>query len=404
MTLHDLLFDARRRRLFRRFSPGNGGEGNGIAGRIVGYLISAVLIAALILVGLHVLPLGARGGDVAHFVAPPGQLYMSQAGTIPVFVMRPDREVVRHGVARPVAGGLLRVEFYETPLPAFERTSEALLVEPGLSVLWVTATPANRKRLRQRIERLQDQVGLTIERVARSDAFARTYKPRLRDILSEAVIRAWREPRSQAVVDRLMKRGVPALRETMAGEAGDVLREHLGDAVWDMLKANWRRAFGVVLGGKLDYSPVNAALVEAWRDPRLRSAVRDLGTRLLALPESRQLSERLAVSLADTLVRDARLAQVIADMTADQRLIDEVRPLSQAFYDLAGAVPANLAGLGGENDVSPLAAHVFKSLGLDSRIDLILFVTSAHEARFAEEAADAYRSLRRVHPRKAPQS
>lgn len=404
MTLHDLLFGPRPHRLLRRLFLGNGDGGNGIAGRIVGYLISAALIAALVVVALHVMPLGVRGGQAAHFVLPPGRLYMTEAGTMPVFVMRPDRSVVRHGVARPTSSGLLRIDFYETPLPAFERTTEALLVEPGLSVLWVTATPENRHRLRQRIGRLQDQVGLTIERVVRSEAFARTYKPRLREILSEAIVRAWREPRSQAIVERLMKRAVPAVREAMAGEAGEVLRGHLNRAIWGMLKANWSRAFDAVLGGKLDYSPINEAIVETWRDPRLRAVVRDLGTRLLEMPESRQLSERLAVSLADTLVRDARLAEVIADMTSDQRLIEEVRPLSQAFYDVAGAVPANLAGLGGQSDISPLAAHVFKSLGPAARTDLVLFVTPTHEARFAEEAADSYRALRRVHPRKAQQS
>jgi hypothetical protein len=61
-------------------------------------------------------------------------------------------------------------------------------------------------------------------------------------------------------------------------------------------------------------------------------------------------------------------------------------------------VPRHLGGLGEQNDLNPLAAHVFKSMTLNAQVGFVMFVTPATRARIRQIDLDAAVPLRLDEP------
>jgi hypothetical protein len=313
-------------------------------------------------------------------------LRLSPSGTIPVFVVRRDQSAIRHGVARLQSDGVIRVEFYEQGLPELATTSEALLFQPGFAALWAVASDASQKELLERARAVQGQVGRTLERVIGSDAFNQQYRPVLRSILSDAVTAAWDDDRSRVAFDAMLQTADPMLRDMLRDEAGRILEIRLEHAFWEFIKTNWASPFYVITGDKVDYTPLSEAIQGVLRDPRLSDSLLQLGNQLLDTVEARILAERLAIGIIDALLRDHRVPDVAARLFWDARFRVEVQPLYEALVALAGALPRHLGGLGNENSLNPLAAHVFKAMTLNSATSLIVYVTPDRRDRI--ERAD----------------
>ena len=123
---------------------------------------------------------------------------------------------------------------------------------------------------------------------------------------------------------------------------------------------------------------------DAFADPELQSLLAAFGGRMLEVDETRLLAERLTIGAVDVLLRDPRLPKVAARMFADPQLRQQVKPLADALMALAAAVPRHLGGLGAENDLNPLAAHVFKAMTLNAPVGFVMFVTPATRARIRQ--------------------
>ena len=85
-------------------------------------------------------------------------------------------------------------------------------------------------------------------------------------------------------------------------------------------------------------------------------------------------------------------------MFADPLLREQVKPLADALMALAAAVPRHLGGLGQENDLNPLAGHVFKAMALTRPVGFVMFVTPATRARIRQIDPDAAVPLRLDQP------
>ena len=125
------------------------------------------------------------------------------------------------------------------------------------------------------------------------------------------------------------------------------------------------------------------------RDPRLRDSLLKLGNEVLDTREARILAERLAIGIIDALLRDHRVPDVAARLFWDPRFRAEVQPLYAALVALAGAVPRHLGGLGAENSLNPLAAHVFKAMTLSGATSIIVYVTPDRRDRIERADPDA---------------
>jgi hypothetical protein len=364
-------------------------SGNGRWRKLPGLTVSLIIVAAFVAAGWTVVPRGDPAGDVRYYQAPAERVRLSPTGTMPVFVMRHDQSAIRNGVARVEPGGIVRVEFYRERLPEMATATDALLFQPGFAALWAAASDASQKELLQRAQAVQGQVGQTLERVIGSDAFNREYRPILRAILTDAVTAAWDDARSKVAFDALLGTADPMLRDMLQDEAGKILEARLERAFWQFLKTNWASPIYVITGDTIDYTPLSEAIQGVLRDPRLRDSLLRLGNEVLDTREARILAERLAIGIIDALLRDHRVPDVAARLFWDPRFRAEVQPLYAALVALAGAVPRHLGGLGAENSLNPLAAHVFKAMTLSGATSMIVYVTPDRRDRIERADPDA---------------
>jgi hypothetical protein len=363
--------------------------GNGRWRKLPGLTVSLLIVAAFVAAGWTVVPRGGPAGSVRYYHAPAERLHLSPTGTMPVFIMRHDQSAIRQGVARVEPGGVVRVEFYQESQPEMATASEALLFQPGFAALWAAASDTSQKELLQRAQAVQGQVGQTLERVIGSDAFNREYRPILRAILTDAVTAAWDDARSKVAFDALLGTADPMLRDMLQDEAGKILEARLEHAFWEFLKTNWASPIYVITGDSIDYTPLSEAIQGVLRDPRLRDSLLRLGNEVLDTREARILAERLAIGIIDALLRDHRVPDVAARLFWDPRFRAEVQPLYAAMVALAGAVPRHLGGLGVENSLNPLAAHVFKAMTLSGATSMIVYVTPDRRDRIERADPDA---------------
>jgi hypothetical protein len=363
--------------------------GNGRWRKLPGIAVSLLIVGAFVGAGWQVMPRGEPTGGVMFYQAPAERLHLSVTGTMPVFVMRQDQSAIRHGVARVQPDGLIRVDLYDEALPEFATTSEALLFQPGFAALWAAASEASQKELLKRAEAVQGQVGRTLEQVMGSEVFNREYRPALRAILTDAVTAAWDGDRSKVAFDSLLATADPMLRDMLRDEAGKIMEVRLERAFWEFIKTNWASPLYVITGDQIDYTPLSEAIQGVLQDPRLSDALLRLGNQVLDTHESRIFAERLAIGIIDALLRDHRVPDVAARLFWDARFRDEVQPLYEALVALGGALPRHLGGLGNENSLNPLAAHVFKAMTLNSATSLIVFVTPDRRDRIERADPDA---------------
>ncbi|MCK0209427.1 hypothetical protein MWN33_15440 [Starkeya koreensis] len=360
-----------------------------------GVVVSAAIIAGFVGAAYRVLPHAPSPARMMYF-REPQPATIGYTGTVPVFVMKPDHSVVRHGTAEMGAGGLIRVDLFPSTINEYANATEALLADPSLGILWAAATDTSQAELRHRITLVQDMAAQTIERVITSDVFTDDYRPVLRAMLTDAISSAWRDPRTQKAVEGLLANAEPALRRTLNGEVRQILVSRLSAAIWQMLRANWANAFGVPFGYELDYEPAIRAMTETLADPRLQHVLLGFGRAQLETREARQLAERLVIGSFDALMRDRRVPATVSQMFWDVRLRAMLRPFTNSLFALAGALPQHLGGLGSESTLNPLAAHVFKAFAVASRTPLILLVTPADLDRLQTMESDTAVTLQRV--------
>lgn len=339
-----------------------------------GMLVSLGIIAGFVGAAWRVLPHAPSDERVLYFrEAPP--LTITYSGTVPVFVMKPDHSVVRHGVATIGPAGRIRVDLFPSTMGAYAEATEAILADPSLGVLWAAASDSSQAQLRHRITQVQDNAAQAIERIITSDVFTNEYRPMLRAMLTDAISSAWRDPRTQKAVEGLLANAQPAMRRALDGQVREILVSRLSAAIWQMLRANWANALGVPFGYQLDYEPAIRAMTETLADPRLQQVLLNFGRSQLETAEARQLTERIVIGSIDALMRDPRVPTVVTQMFWDVRLRAMLRPFTDSLFALAGALPQHLGGLGSESTLNPLAAHVFKAFAVASRTPLIMLVT-----------------------------
>src|SRR5258708_2192180 len=130
-------------------------RGSGLA-RLASAGVSFLLILTITYAGWIVVP---------HAVAIDSGAVYQEAGrgsaeaprVIPVFVMRADHSVVRHGIAILEANGRVSVNLFASTASEQPQATEALLFEPTVAVLWAVSSESARGELKQRFDDVQKQ-------------------------------------------------------------------------------------------------------------------------------------------------------------------------------------------------------------------------------------------------------
>jgi hypothetical protein len=315
---------------------------------------------------------------------------------LPVFVMRANHTVIRHGTAVLEADGRFSVRIFSSAVASQPEATDALLFDPNFSVLWAAASDESRSELKERLNTVQDEGARAIESIITSDVFTRSYRPVLRAILTDAVSQAWEDPKTQAAFQDVLVSSDAAFKERLRAGVEAIVIARVNDAVWDMMQSNWLNALGVPLGYSLDYTPILRAVQATFLDPRLQQVFMQFGNERLSTDEARRLAERIVIGVVDALMRDRRVPNIVSEMIWDPRLRELVAPFTDAAVALGTALPRDLGGLGAATSLNPLAAHVFKSILLGQHTPLILFVTPAERQKIERLEPDAARLLRPV--------
>jgi hypothetical protein len=366
-------------------------RGDGLA-RVIGAGVSSLLILVIVFAGWTVIP-HAVAIDSGEVYQESGQESGNAPRLVPVFVMRPDHSVVRHGTAILEANGRLSVNFFASTAAFQRQASEGLIFPPTIAVLWAVASESARGELKQRFDDVQTQATGAVEKLITSDIFTNVYRPALRAILTDAVAHAWEDQKTRSAFTELLSSSDAAFKDKLSNGLETIIIARIRDAVWDMLETNWLNAFGVPLGYDLDYTPVSRAVATTLLDPRLQQTLMEFGSERLGTDEARRLAERIVVGAVEKLMSDQRIPDVVTAMFWDPRLRELVRPFTDATVALGAALPRDLGGLGPTATLNPLAGHVFKAVLLGQHTPLILFVTPEERARIERLAPNAAKRL-----------
>jgi hypothetical protein len=371
-------------------------SGNERLARIASVVVSFVLGLGIVSAGWLVLPGPAAGNAERLYEGPSPAEATSAPQLLPVFVMRPDHSVIRHGVAIWQSNGVFTVRVFPSTEYDEPLASDALLFEPSMAVLWAAATDSSREELKRRLNALQEEAAKAIETVITSDVFTNSYRPVLRASLTEVVSRAWEDPETQTAVEELLLSSDAEFKRVVQGDLKAIVVGRINDAVWQMLEANWLNALGMPFGYELDYTPVLEAVTATLVDPRFQKSFIAFGSERLGTEEARRLAERIAIGVADALMRDQRVPKIVNQMFWDPQLRRLLDPFMEAVASLIGALPRHLGGLGSESSLNPLAAHIFKAMALGERTPLILLVTPEDRDRIERLESDAATFLKPV--------
>lgn len=349
-------------------------------GRGVGLLVSCLLISGFLYAGSIVIP---RAGGAEPLVYALPEPVSFRRRSLPVFIMRKDRSVVRHGTAEFAPGDHVLVDIFDSVNTEQPEKMEALLFDSGIPVLWAAVSNASQEELSRRISLVQEEGATAVKRVATSQVFIEDYRPRLSAMLAQSLAAAWKNPGTQASFKAFLEDSDPVLRAFVANSVRQILLERLGATLWKMAQTNWTKAFGLPFGYELDYGPVLEEVFGLLKDPDIRRMLLAFGNERLASPEARRLIEHMAIITIDGLLKDPRFPALITEMAGDERLRDMLRPFGEAVASLAGNLPRLLGGLGNENNLNPLAAYVFRAFALGVESPLILYVTPDERRRIA---------------------
>src|ERR1700720_1426698 len=142
-------------------------RGSGLA-RWASAGVSVLLILLIAYAGWTVVP-HAVAIDSGEVYQEAGRQSADAPRVIPVFVMRPDHSVVRHGTAILEANGRVSVNLFASTASEELQATDALLFEPTVAVLWAVAPEKARTDLKQRFENAQQQAAKAIEALITSD-------------------------------------------------------------------------------------------------------------------------------------------------------------------------------------------------------------------------------------------
>lgn len=350
-------------------------------GRGSGLVVSCALVAGFVYTGSTVFPRADVTEPLVYLSSDPISFKRS---SLPVFLMQADRNVVRHGTAELAPGNHVVVDTFDSMKAQQPGKMEALLFESGLPVLWAATSAESHDELNRRISLVQEEGAMAVKRVITSQTFVEHYRPRLSAMLAQSLAAAWKAPHTQVVFEAFLKDSDPVLRAFIADDIKDILLDRLSATLWEMARTNWSNALGIPFGYEIDYGPALEAVTGILRDPGLRRALLAFGNDRLASHDLRQFLEHMVVSMTDGMLKDPGFPALVAEMMGDQRLRDMLRPFGEAVASLAGSLPRLLGGLGGENSLNPLAAHVFRAFALGVESPLVLYLTPDDRRRIAQ--------------------
>lgn len=284
----------------------------------------------------------------------------------PVFVLHEDGSALRFGVAALEAPGVIRVGLYDTFQPRFPDAMIALSLPGDGRLLWLLASPDERRALREQADALALGVSWAVTEILRSDAFAADYRDPLWALLRSDARSAWDSLRESPAWRDLAHRYQTVLRQTAIHDLQPIMERQLQGIVPRMLRANALRLVDPFHDRTWDLDPIEDDLKEMLREVQERGLIEQTSLQLLQTPQTLAFLKQFVDVVGTTLAHDTDLIALVGRMTEDLRF----RP-----YTEAATTPLfNLGRTGARLLVSPRA---------DSKLNLVA-ATAIHTAVAAQ--------------------
>lgn len=344
--------------------------------------ISATLALLLIVAATYVLPIRLwRDSASRTWQVPHGGPALAGGSDIPVFCMRSRKQATRCGIATVRDDARIGFALYGADYSADRAIP--VLASADVGLLWALADPQERAKVQASASGLAGQLIASVEDVTESETWQSEYRFSLRHLLDHIAREAWRAPDTQEAFRALVRAAEPVVRESVATEMGPALAPYMAEAVWRIVKANTVGAWSVILSRELDLRAVAPVLTAALRDPAVQSQLGRLGPRILGLPETEVLMERLAANMGKAAQREPGTINLLTQMATDPRLGTRLRHFRSdtgAFMREIGQV---LWGIGDKRSLNSLAGLSLKATIAAGSQPLILLLAPDEAAALA---------------------
>lgn len=357
----------------------------GVARHMRSGYVSIAIAAGLLVAAGYTLPWRPGPGAVTPIWRVPKDGPTLAVGTeLPVFCVPATGLALRCGIARLRDGGQVGfVSYGELPNP---HDTLPVLASADIGLLWALADPAARAQVQASAVALAGQMVASIRSVTGSEAWKYDYRESLQGLLDRASQTAWRADDTQRAFRALLRASEPVMEDSLAHQIGPALAPYISDAFWSVVKANSGQVLSLIAGQPLDLSPVGAALSQALQDPRTQAALGHTAPRIMDLPQSELLFERMASNMADALQHDPETSALLTRIAMDPRLGDELGHVRNHVAQFVHQLGEVLWGLGSGSSMNSLAGLSVKTEIVGQSQPLILLID-------ADDAATLVRTL-----------
>ena len=374
-------------------------------------VLSAALVALFVALGWSAMPLGAALRPSTGLLVDP---LVDQAADDPacgvaaaVFALRADGTAVRFGDARTddpagsgatsghdAACGAIRLKLYDPLDPLLEDATEAVSLPGDARLLWLLASDDERRRLRAMAADLAAGLSESAVTILRSPEFVADYRDRLTEIVQSALLRAWRDTRTETAWTELLAACDPLLREVAQRELRPIAARHFDGIAARLLQANAITLIDVFHDRDWDAAPVEQALKAMAAELRDREIPERTAAKLLGAPEATHFLRVVLGVAGDTLLHSQDLIDLLARAAVDPRFRPALSAAMGPAGRLARTAPKLLLALHGSTDLNLVAPFVIRAM-VGGRQDRVVVLMSAAQRREIEAVdAGAMRRLR----------
>jgi hypothetical protein len=312
------------------------------------------------------------GSSPPPWHVPRGGPALTEGLAVPVFCVKPSGPALRCGIAEAHASGQIGFKAYSDA--AAIRGNIAVLAASDISLLWALSDPAGRSHIQALAADVARQTVISLHDVTASEAWRREYRENLGTLIDRAARKAWQAADTPPGFRAVSRARAPVIRDSVGNEIGPAVAPYVAGAFWRMVKTTSSQMLSLITGSPLDLTAIGASFVAATQDPEVQAAVGRLGPRLLDLPQTEILFERMASNMADALQQDPETMDLMTRAVMDPRLGEELRQVRGDIGTFIHELGKVLWGLGDSSSMNPLAGLSVKTALVGSSQPLILLL------------------------------
>ena len=293
----------------------------------------------------------------------------------PVFVLRDSGVAVRFGNAAMLAGGVIRVGFYDPLDPLLIRATEAVSLPGDARLLWLLASPAERQSLRDQTADLAVAVSHAAFDIVRSPEFKTDYRDRLVQLLRADLQRAWQVTRDNGAWQALLQGYEPILRDAASRDLRPIIESHFRGVPMRMLKANALTMINPFSSDDWNMMPIEDALQRAVQEIRDRGLPERTASRLIDAPPTTNFLRVFLDAMGAQLTNDTALKDLLGQMVLDERFRPYLNGVTAQAMALGRAAPRLLVSLHGSTDLNSVAASVIRTMVTSEPDRVVVFMS-----------------------------